>query len=185
MKLIARSLGFVILIGAVLGCSMIGKIAEKQLDKGLSTQKADSLWTDVPRMDGLNDSPTEDLPLTIKLVMHGFVNMVLNSDKENSKNVTTDWIFFNYKGSTSDAKDFYTTDKMKSFGNWSLPEGMKSPCLNGKDKGIDGDVCLFQKMENGRQQGLIIIALPVKEKDVPVFVYFLRAEADADSPAKK
>ena len=68
MKAISKALGFVVLTLAVLSCSMIGKLAEKQLDKGLSTQKADSLWSDVPRMDGLNDSPTEDLPLTIKLV---------------------------------------------------------------------------------------------------------------------
>jgi hypothetical protein len=184
MKTIARSLGFVILIAAALGCSMIGRLAEKQIDKGLSTQKADSLWSDVPRMDGLNDSPMDDLPLAVKLVMHGFVNLALNSDKKNSKNLTTDWIFFDYKGGASDATGFYTAEKMKSFGNWSLPEGMPSPCLNGKDKGIDGDVCLFQKTENGRQHGLIIISLPAKEKDVPVFVYFLRAEADADSPKK-
>ena len=92
MKILARSLGFLILILAVLGCSMYRQAwPRSNLDKGLNTQRADSLWSDVPRMDGLNDSPTEDLPLTIKLVLHGFVNLVLNSDK-NQKTVYTDWI---------------------------------------------------------------------------------------------
>jgi hypothetical protein len=184
MKTITKALVFVVLILAVLSCSMVGKLAEKQLDKGLTTQKADSLWSDVPRMDGLNDSPTEDLPLTIKLALHGFVNLALNSDK-NSKNISTDWILYKYKGTTADVRNFYTPEMMKSSGNWSLPEGMKTPCLNGNDKGLDGDVCLYQKMENGRQQGLIIISLASQDKDVPVFVYFLRAEGDADATTKK
>ncbi|MBV9242998.1 MAG: hypothetical protein JO314_13420 [Acidobacteria bacterium] len=184
MKVVTKVLGFVILIVAVLGCSMIGKIAEKQIDKGLNMQRTDALWPDVPRMDGLNDSPTEDLPLAVKLIIRGFVNMALNSDK-NPKNASADWILFNYKGGASDIRDFYTADKMKSDGNWDIPKDMKDPCLAAKDKGVDGDICVFQKTENGRQKGIIIMALPTKEKDIPVFVYFLRAEADADPTAKK
>lgn len=184
MKSLTKVLGFIVLTLAVLSCSMVGRLAEKQLDKGLNTQKADSLWSDVPRMDGLNDSPTEDLPLTIKLALHGFVNLVLNSDK-NSRSISTDWILFKYKGGPSDVTNFYTAEKMKSGGNWSLPEDMKVPCISGKSKGVDGDICLFQKVEDGKQKGLIVIALPTKEKDAPVFVYFLRAEADADSTNKK
>ena len=180
MKNIVKAASFVILILSVLSCGLAGKLIDKGLDKGLNTQRASSLWDDVPRMDGLNDSPTEDLPVTIKLVLHTFVNVVLNSDKDQKKHVSTDWIFYNYKGNETDINNFYTPEKMKSSGNWSLPEDMKSACMDGKDKGIPGDVCLYQKTENGKQQGLIIIALPTKEKDTPVFVYFLRAETEAD-----
>lgn len=183
MKYIFKAAVFAILIFAVLSCNLAGKLVEKGLDKGLNIQRASSLWGDVPRMDGLNDSPTEDLPVTIKLVLHTFVNVVLNSDKDQKKHVSTDWIFYQYKGNETDINNFYTPEKMKSSGNWSLPEDMKSACMDGKDKGIPGDVCLYQKTENGKQQGLIIIALPTKEKDTPVFVYFLRAETEAD-PAK-
>jgi hypothetical protein len=180
MKNITAFLVFSILLAAVLSCSLAGKLAEKGLDKALNTQRVGSLWTDVPRMDGLNDSPTDDLPVTIKLALHAFVDMVLNSDKNQKKHVSTDWIFFKYQGGETDINNFYTLDKMKSSGNWSLPEGMKTACMDGKDKGIPGDVCLYQKTENGKQQGLIIIALPTQEKDTPVFVYFLRAETEAD-----
>jgi hypothetical protein len=183
MKLIAKAAGFAILIVAVLSCSLAGRLVEKGLDKGLNTQRASSLWGDIPRMDGLNDSPTEDLPMTIKLVLHTFVNMVLNSDK-NSKSVSADWIIYNYKGSESDVTNFYTPEKMKSSGNWSLPEGMGSACMDGKEKGLYGDVCLYQKTENGKQEGLIIVALPTKEPNTPVFVYFLRAETAAEPAAK-
>lgn len=183
MKHITKIVIFAILTLAVLSCSLAGKLVEKGLDKGLNTQRAGSLWSDVPRMDGLNDSPTEDLPMTIKLVLHTFVNMVLNSDK-NSKSVSTDWIIYNYKGSETDIRSFYTSEKMKSSGHWSLPEGIDSACMDGKEKGLYGDVCLYQKTESGKQEGLIIIALPTKEPNTPVFIYFLRAETAAE-PATK
>ena len=184
MKNITKAAGFGILILSVLSCSLAGKFAEKSLDKELNTHRADSLWDDVPRMDGLNDSPTEDLPITIKLVMHTFVNMLLNSDKK-SKPVSTDWIFYNYHGSGTDIKTFYTAEKMKSSGNWSLPEGAKSPCMEGKEKGFSGEVCLFQKTENGKQEGIIILALPNDDPKTPVFIYFLRAETEADEAQQK
>lgn len=180
MKHIVKLASFAILMFAILSCSLAGRMVEKGLDKGMNTQRASALWSDVPRMDGLDDSPTEDLPLAVKLALHGFVNMVLNSDK-NSKDASSDWIIYKYKGGTSDIRNFYSPEKMKSTGNWSLPQDMKSPCLSGSDKGLDGDVCLYQKSEDGKQKGLIIIALPTKEKDVPVFVYFLRAEANAET----
>ena len=178
MKNISAIASLCVLIFCVISCSLAGKLAEKGLDKALNTQRVGSLWSDVPRMDGLNDSPTEDLPVTIKLVLHSFVNIVLNSDKDQKEHVTTDWIFFKYQGNDTDIQNFYTPDKMKASGNWSLPQDMKSPCMDGKEQGLPGDVCLYQKTEDGKQQGLIIIALPTKEKDVPVFVYFLRAEAE-------
>lgn len=184
MRNIIKAGGFITLILAVLSCSLAGKLAEKGLDKGLNTQRVGSLWSDVPPMDGLNDSPTDDLPLTVKLVLHTFVNMVLNSDKT-SKNVSTDWIFYKYKGSQSDIKSFYTPERMKSSGNWELADGMKSPCIDGSEKGLPGNVCLFQKTEDGKQKGLIILALPVQDKDVPYFVYFFRAEMDTDPASNK
>lgn len=181
MNNLMKAAGFGVLILAVLSCSLAGKLLEKQIDKGFDGHRAGSLWTDVPRMDGLNDSPTEDLPVTVKLVLHTFVNMVLNSDKD-SKQVSTDWIIYNYKGSETDIKNFYTAEKMKSGGNWGLPEGATSPCIDGREKGMYGDVCLFQKVENGRQEGLIIFALPTQEKDKPTFVYFFRVDTAADQP---
>jgi hypothetical protein len=183
MGYITKAAGFGILIFFVLSCSLAGKLAEKGLDKGLNAQRATSLWSDVPRMDGLNDSPTEDLPVTIKLILHTFVDMVLNSDK-NSKHVSTDWIIYNYKGSETDIRNFYTPAKMKTAGNWSLPEGMESACMDGKEKGLYGDVCLYQKTESGKQEGLIILALPTKEPNTPVFVYFFRADTAADQGTK-
>ena len=188
MKNLFKAAAFAVLFLAVLSCGLVGKLAEKGLDKGLNTQRASSLWTDVPKMDGLNDSPTEDLPITVKLVLHTFVNMVLNSDKNSKQHVSTDWIFYKYKGGDGDIKNFYTPDKMKSAGQWNLVEGMKIPCIDGSEQGLPGNVCLYQKSENGQQKGLIILALPTQDKDkdvAPVFVYFFRAEMEADPAANK
>jgi len=185
MKFIAKSACFGILFLVVMSCSLVGKLAEKGLDKELNTKRADALWTDVPKMDGLDDSPTEDLPITIKLVLHTFVNMVLNSDKDQKKHVSTDWIFYDYKGGEADIKNFYTPEKMKASGNWSLVQDMQTPCREGKDENIPGEVCLYQKSENGKQEGIIILALPTKDPKTPVFVYFIRAETDADDPQQR
>jgi hypothetical protein len=183
MKHITKAAAFAVLITAVLSCSLAGKLVEKGIDKGLNTERANALWADVPLMAGLVDSPTEELPVTIKLALHTFVDMVLHADK-NSKSVSTDWIFYKYNGSETDIKNFYTAARMKDSGNWSLPEGMETACFDGKEKGLYGDVCLYQKRENGRQMGLIIVALPTKEPDTPTFVYFLRADTVAE-PATK
>jgi hypothetical protein len=177
MKQVLSVVGILAVMLAVLSCGLINRFTNGGVE---NLQRAENLWPDVPRMDGLNDSPTEDLPITIKLVLHTFVNMVLNSDKDQKKHVSTDWIFYKYNGSDTDIKNFYTPEKMKSGGNWSLPQDLKSACVDGKEKGLPGEVCLYQKTEGGKQQGLIIIALPTQEKDVPVFVYFLRAETEAD-----
>ena len=113
MKNLTAVLVFVVLIFCVMSCGLAGKLAEKGLDKELDTHRAGSLWDDVPRMDGLDDSPTEDLPVAIRLVMHTFVNVVLNSDKDQKKHVSTDWIFYNYKGGETDIDKFYTAGEMK------------------------------------------------------------------------
>ncbi|MBX3281265.1 MAG: hypothetical protein KF756_02190 [Acidobacteria bacterium] len=184
MKHTTKFAGFAILVLAALSCSYARRAVEKKVESGLNTHRVGSMWDDVPKMDGLDDSPTEDLPLSINLVLHGFVNLVLHSD-EKSQSATTDWILYKYAGSSTDIDNFYTLDKMKAAGNWSLPEGMTSPCFDGAEKGLYGDACVFQKVENGKQMGIIILALPTKEKDIPTFVYFLRAETEADPTPKK
>ena len=204
MKVISKALGAIVLIFAVLSCSSIGRLAEKQvakqLDKGMKTNKVDSLWQDVPKMDGLGESLNDQLPLAVNVILRGFVNLVfagMNADDKNKDGkqehnpVTVDFIFFNYKGTDIDIDKFYTAERMKAAGNWDLKEGMDKPCLDGGAEGAMGHACIFQKLENGKQQGLIILYVPNSDKnkkdtDPTAFIYFFRASTDPmNAPAQK
>ena len=179
MKYVTHAAGFGILILAVLSCGLAGKL----MDKGLHMTRTASLWSDVPQMEGLESSET-DMPIALKLVVRTFVNTLLNNADKDSKPVTTDWVVYGYKGSETDIKNFYTPEKMKSAGNWDPPEKAGAACMDGKEKGLYGNVCLYQKTENGKNKGLVIVALPTEEPKAPVFVYFIRLETDADVPKK-
>lgn len=184
MKYVTKFAGIGVLFLAVISCSLAGRLAEKGLDKTLNAKRVDSLWSDVPRMDGLNVSPTEEMPLAAKLAMHTLVNLVLNSDKDQKQHVSTDWIFFEYDGKGSDIESFYTPERMKSGGNWQLLQGMQSPCMDGTENGITGEACLYQKQENGKQEGMIILAMPSNDPKMPGLVCFFRAKTEAEAPQK-
>jgi len=194
MKDLMKASGFAILILAVMSCGLAGKLVEKGLDPSLDTKRASSLWSDVPRMDGFNDSLEDDMPIAAKLAMHAFVNLMFRGMEKGDKNdshLKADWILFNTKVNEADIKNFYTIDRMKSEGNWSLVKGMESPCKDGKAEGFSGEACLFQKTEDGKQMGMIILAMPNDTSDksgLQGAVYFIRAEVDAgtyDGPPKQ
>jgi len=176
MKFITRSAGFGVLLLAVLSCSLAGRMAKKGLEKSMNSKRAEALWSDVPRMDGLDDSPSEDLPVAVQFILHAYVDLVLNSDKDQKEHITSDWILFQYNGKATDLTNFYNADRMKSAGNWTLLEDMKTPCVDAEDKGFPGSACLYRKEENGTHEGLIILALQPKENEKTAFVYFLRAK---------
>jgi hypothetical protein len=191
MKNIIKASGLIVLIFAVLSCSYIGRMAEKQVEKqlgnGMNTNKVDSLWPDVPKMDGLGESLNDQMPVTVNIVMHTFVNLLLGSmAKQENNHINVGFIFYRYQGSDTDIDKFYTAEKMKSSGNWSLKDGMTSPCLDAGANDTVGHACIFQKLENGQQQGLIILSIPAKEKDASALIYFFRATTDPlKAPASK
>lgn len=177
MKHVTRSASFGVLLLAVLSCSLAGRFAKQQISKTLNTKRADSLWSDVPRMDGLDDSPSEDLPVAVQLALHAYVDLILNSDKSQKEQISSDWILFEYNGKATDLTNFYNPERMKTAGNWILPEDMKTPCMDAEDKGFPGSACVYRKVGNDSHEGLIILALQPKENEKTAFVYFLRARS--------
>jgi hypothetical protein len=67
---------------------------------------------------------------------------------------------------------------MSGFGNWEASK--ESPCVDGKDKGIDGVLCVFQKIADKKQIGLAIVA-GQDEKTKQTTVFYLRLEQDVDN----
>src|SRR5215813_3871292 len=175
MKSTTTAVVFIIFVFAVISCNLAGKL----IDTGTDMPRASELWSDVPRMDGLSPSDIEP-PLAIKLIMRTVLNNLwrMNKEGEDKTPVSGDWIAFTHSGPPADVQSIYTNDRMTSFGNWEASK--KSTCIDGKDKGIDGVLCVFQKVADKKQVGLAIIA-GQDEKTKQTTVFFLRLEQDADN----
>jgi hypothetical protein len=175
MKGISKVVIFILFAFAVISCSLAGKL----IDSGPDMARATELWPDVPRMDGLSSSDVEP-PLAIKLVMRTVLNNLwrLNKDGEDKTPASGDWIVFTRNGPPNKVQNFYTNERMTSFGNWEASKN--STCIDGKDKGIDGVLCVFQKIADRKQIGLAIIA-GQDEKSGQTTVFYLRLEQDSET----
>lgn len=171
-----------ILIGAVLlmviSCSLVDKLASG----GQELTKVGSLWPDVPPMEGMSPSETE-MPVGTKLILRTIIGNLglLNKNGESQATGDIDWTSFSGSKTPADVRNFYTNDKMSSFGKWAANKA--SACIDGKDKGLDGVFCVFQKEIDKRQVGLVIVAIQ-DEQTKKTDVYYLRIEADNASPSK-
>ena len=156
MKNATAAILFSVLFFTVVSCGLMDRFT----GGGPDMTRASELWSDVPRMDGLAHSDME-LPLTIKLIMRTVLNNLwrLNKENEDKTPVNGDWIVFTLNGGPTEVQNFYTNARMTSFGNWEATK--ESTCLDGKDKGIDGVLCVFEKVANKKDIMLAIIAVPV------------------------
>lgn len=179
MKNTATAVILSVLLLFVMSCSLIDKFASG----GQSMTKVGELWSDVPRMDGLDPSETE-MPIGVKLILRTIIGNLGRLNKEGEPRTTgdIDWTAFSGKKTPSDVRAFYSNDKMASFGNWKT--GKDSSCVDGKDKGVDGVLCVFQKEVDNRDVGLVIAAIQ-DDKTKQTDVYYLRIEADKASANTK
>lgn len=165
---------FCIFAFAVMSCSLVGKL----IDDGTDMTRANELWSDVPRMDGLAPSEME-LPPTMKFIMRTVLDNLwrLNKEGEDKTPVKGDWIVFMMNGAPPDVRNFYTNERMTSFGKWEAAK--ESTCFDGKDKGFDGALCVFQKFSDRKEIELAIVAAQ-DPKTKQTNVFFLRLERETD-----
>jgi hypothetical protein len=177
MKSISSAISVGVLIFVVMSCNL----AEKFVPGGTDMSKTAELWSDVPRMDGLAPSDME-LPLAMKVLIRTALNNLwrLNKEGEDKTPASGDWIVFTSDGKPLDVQNFYTNARMTSFGSWETSK--ESTCLDGKDNGIDGVLCLFEKTADKKQIGLAIVAMP-DDKTKKTNIFFLRVEQPADANA--
>lgn len=163
---------------SVVSCSLIDKFTSG----GQEMIKVGELWSDVPRMDGLNPSEAE-MPIGIKLVLRTIIGNLGRMNKEGEPQTTgdIDWTAFSGSKTPSEIQSFYSNDRMATAGNWKT--GKDSSCVDGKDSGVDGVLCVFQKEVDKRQVGLVILAIQ-DEKSKQSSVYYLRLEADKPAANK-
>jgi hypothetical protein len=174
-----KLMSLALLLALVLGCRTISTLTGSDTN----LKKVGDLWSDVPRMDGLVSSEA-DMPMFIKILMRTALNNLyrLNSNNEDKTPATGDWAVFTTIKTADDVKNFYTNERMTTFGNWDANKN--STCLDGKEQGFSGAMCVFGKTVNNKFIGLMIFATPdEKKKDTNIF--FVRVEREEKAGTNK
>jgi len=169
MSKISALLAVGVLLISGLACSLIERAVP-----GVDMNRTAEMWPDVPKMDHFAPSDME-MPLPLKIVLKTMLNNLwrVNKEGEDKTPATGDWIVFTTTDAPTDVEGFYTNDRMASFGQWRSAD--KTSCTNGKEKQVNGAVCIFQKTADNKETGLVILA--VKDDNTKqTNVFFLRVE---------
>lgn len=171
----------ILALPAMLACGLINTVTNSVTGGG-NYKQADSMWSDVPLMDGLTPNPVADLPAGVKLIMQLVLGNLgrLNPQGQDQSTGSIDWLAYNSSGTPADVSNFYTTDRMTAAG-WDQTDS--SGCQNASSSGTgQGDVfCVFGKQSNATQTFVAIIATQDASTQ-KTSVFFLRLEAAADTP---
>jgi len=137
--------------------------------EGLTTTS--ELWSDVPRVDGLQASDLE-LPLTARIFMEAWVGAAFSEG-----NGDADVAVFRTQQTAADLQAFYTNERMTASG-WAASDGEESTCFTGEAQGVAeiGLFCVFARDEASAETALILIAIP-SEQAGNLEVFFVRLEA--------
>lgn len=149
MRTSASLLALLLLLGVALSC----KLSERLMgDKNAGTVSA--LWPDVPPFAGATKTDVE-IPLGARLLIRTMFQGKLN------------FISFRTDKSAQEVKDFYSEERMKASG-WNAD---KKGCTGDtEDSKNHGAVCLYEKKEGDKNEGLaIIVAQDEKLPDTNIF----------------
>ena len=167
-----------LIVPVILACGITNTVTDA-VTGGDSFKPAAELWSDVPRMDGLEPSELEDLPLPVKLLMRTMIGNLgrMNAEGEDQTTGNIDWISYNRGGTPEDVSAFYTPELMVANG-WTSDND--SGCASGSATGLaeSGVFCSFTKTENGTDKLLAIIATQ-EDASKPTGIFFLRLETAA------
>lgn len=142
-RALAKALVILAAVSMVLlmGCGMAGNMAQSLMGGGSSGGR--ELWSDVPKMDGINKADL-GLPLAAKLAIQAAFQGSI------------DYVAYTTDKTPQDVLDFYKADKMKEAG-WN-DEGVG--CVGDTSGGAatGGSVCFYTKDTNGKKEALAIVA---------------------------
>jgi len=149
MRTSVSLLVILLLLSVGLSC----KLSERLMgDKNAGT--VSNLWPDVPPFAGATKTDVE-IPLGARLLIRTMSQGKLN------------FISFRTDKTAEEVKNFYTKERMKAAG-WSADE--KGCTGDTEDMKNHGAVCLFQRKEAGKQEGLaIIVAQDEKLPETNIF----------------
>ena len=156
-----------ILVIAALGCGVLDTVVNQAVSGGKPAGTVADLWTDVPKMDGMN-KVNMDLPIAAQLAMKAMTQG------------SFDFISYTTNKSSQDVVNFYTPERMKSAGWDSADTG---GCTSSADtSSASGGVCVFSQTGGSKNNALmIVIAQDDKTKQTQLF--FIRV-TDIATPTK-
>lgn len=141
-----------------MGCNMVGSLF------GGGTSGNRELWSDVPKMDGMNAADL-GLPLAAKLAIQAAFQGAV------------DYVAFSTDKTPADVQAYYTAEKMTGAG-WQADSAMG--CVGDEAGGAAGLglLCFFAKDANGKQEALAIVAA-VDEETQKTQVFFARIDVSS------
>jgi hypothetical protein len=170
---------FTLFILTSLACGLVD-FAVNKATGGDNMQTVASLWSDVPKMDGLEASQM-DMPPLVKVAVRLIIGNMgrLNPQGQDQTTGMIDWIVFTSDKTPEDVQNFYTSDLMTMAPNsWDASEN--PPCVSGSTQGAAqvGVICAFTKTQDGKNVQLAILTAE-DEKTKKNNVFFLRLEENA------
>jgi hypothetical protein len=152
-----------------LSCSPLSTAANAVANQvaGSGFNPAGALWSDVPKMDGLNDDPNLDAPTWAKL----YVQTVLKAASGGTGSV--DWVALSTDKTPDDVATYYTVERMSAQG-WDADQ--QEACFSGSQEGVSdaGTICVFGKTSSNPQSVLAIIAAADDTTTGKTDVFFFR-----------
>jgi hypothetical protein len=176
--------GVILLIGGIVAVGSIWYgyhkakgYVEKELGANSGTKVA-QLWSDVPRMDGMDESQQIEMPVGLKIIASKMLDGMMRGVNNGKDAGHWDWAAFSVKGKTpADVQSFYTAERMTEHG-WKKEGGCSNmPTGTGGD---EASFCGFTKEEGKKGTGLIMIAAEDKENQA-VSIFIIRQEGVSSS----
>ena len=150
MRIPASILALALILGVALSCKLGERLAG---DKNAGT--VSTLWSDVPPFEGATKADLE-IPLGARLFIRGMMQGKVN------------FISFKTNKTAQEVKDFYTKERMKVAG-WNADA---RGCVGDteEEKNNHGAICLYQRKDGGKDEGLaIIVAQDEKLPETNIF----------------
>ena len=150
-----------LLLSVVVSCRMV-----ETLTGGEKAGTVSSLWPDVPAFEGATKADLQ-IPLGPRLILRAAMQGKIS------------FIAFATTKTAQDVKDFYTADRMKAAG-WTAHE--KGCIGDTEDKKNQGAVCIFQRKDGDKQEGLAII-VGENEKTKQTDIFYARIDMTQPTPS--
>ncbi|HKE60672.1 MAG TPA: hypothetical protein VKB46_28390 [Pyrinomonadaceae bacterium] len=149
MRAFPSFLALILIFAVAISCRLTETLTG---DKNAGT--VSSLWSDVPPLPGAVKSDME-IPLGARLAIRAMMQGKVN------------FIAFKTKQTAQEVKDFYSNDRMKTAG-WTPND--KGCVGDTEDQTSHGAVCLFERKDAGKDEGLaIVLGQDEKTKETDVF----------------
>ncbi|HEV7683438.1 MAG TPA: hypothetical protein VGO68_15025 [Pyrinomonadaceae bacterium] len=156
-------LALFLILGAVVSCRMVESLTGDEKAGTVS-----NLWPDVPAFPGATKANLA-IPLGMRLILRAAMQGKIN------------FIAFTTPKSAQEVKDFYTPALMTSSG-WKVSE--KGCIGDTQDEKSEGAICVFERRDGTKKEGLaIIMAEDKKTKQTNIF--YARIDVTEPTPSPR